>query len=144
MGLTPCSECAPALAVSADGGTPFPRRGEVWTVELLSQPADPHTPRPALVVSMDVRNRLAGDVLVVPLSTSLRPLPTHVLIPAGVGGQRRDSMAKCEQVTCLDKQFLVRGPLGRSLPATVMNDVVRAVRRAIGEPLLERGMSIAA
>jgi mRNA interferase MazF len=107
----------------------------VWTVELPGQPADLHTPRPALVVSVDVRNRLAGDVLVVPLSTSLRPLPTHVLIPAGVGGQRHDSTAKCEQVTCLDKQFLVRGPLGRTVPDALMNEVVRAIRRAVGEVL---------
>ena len=112
---------------------PFPRRGEIWTVELPSQPADPHTPRPALVVSVDVRNRLAGDVLVVPLSTHLRPLPTHVLIPAGAGGQRHDSMAKCEQITCLGKRFLVGGPLGRPVPTPLLGEVVRAIRRAVGE-----------
>jgi mRNA interferase MazF len=128
-------ERGPPLAVSAGGGAPSPRRGEIWTVELPSQPADPHTPRPALVVSLDVRNRLAGDVLVVPLSTHLRPLPTHVLIPAAVGGQRHDSMAKCEQITCLDKQFLVHGPLGRAVPEPVLNEVVRAIRRAVGELL---------
>jgi mRNA interferase MazF len=122
------------VAVSA-ATAPFPRRGEIWTVELPGQPADPHTPRPALVVSVNVRNRLAGDVLVVPLSTYLRPLPTHVLVPAGVGGQRHDSMAKCEQLTCLDNQFLVRGPLGRTLPDPLMTDNVRAIRRAVGEAL---------
>jgi mRNA interferase MazF len=112
---------------------PFPRRGEIWSVELPNQPADPHTPRPALVVSMDVRNRLAGDVLVVPLSTQLRPLPTHVLIPAGAAGQHRDSMAKCEQITTLDKRFLVRGPFGGRVSDPLLAQVVRAVRRAIGE-----------
>ena len=116
-------------------GGVFPRRGEVWSVELPNQPSDPHTPRPALVVSVDVRNRLAGDVLVVPLSTQLRPLPTHVLIPAGAGGQRRDSMAKCEQITTLEKRFLVRGPFGGRLPEPLLNEVVRAVRRVIGEVL---------
>lgn len=84
---------------------------------------------------MDVRNRLAGDVLVVPLSSQLRPLPTHVLIPAGAGGQHRDSMAKCEQITCLEKQFLVRGPLGQAVPGGLMEEVVRAVRRSVGEVL---------
>jgi mRNA-degrading endonuclease toxin of MazEF toxin-antitoxin module len=58
-----------------------PRRGEIWSVDLPNQPDDPHTPPPALV-AIDVRNRLAGDVLVVPLTTHLRPLPTHVLIRA--------------------------------------------------------------
>jgi mRNA interferase MazF len=110
-----------------------PRRGEIWSVELPNQPADLQTPRPALVVSMDVRNRLAGDVLIVPLSTQLRPLPTHVLIPAGAGGQHRDSMAKCEHITTLDKRFLVRGPFGGPVSDPLLAQVVRAIRRAIGE-----------
>jgi mRNA interferase MazF len=119
----------------SDRGGSFPRRGEIWSVELPNPPADSHTPRPALVVSIDVRNRLAGDVLVVPLSTRLRELPTHVLIPAGSGGQSRDSMAKCEQVTTLDKRFLVRGPFGGRVAEALMEQVTRAVRRAIGEVL---------
>lgn len=121
--------------MSGPPGGAYPRRGEIWSVELPNQPADPHTPRPAIVVSADVRNRFAGDVLVVPLSTHLRPLPTHVLIPAGPGGQARDSMAKCEQITTLDKRFLVRGPFGGRLPEPLLDQVVRAVRRAIGELL---------
>ena len=121
--------------MSANGGAPAPRRGEVWSVDLPSQPADRHTPRPALVVSVNVRNRLAGDVLVVPLSMHLRALPTHVQLPAGIGGLRLDSMAKCEQVTCLDKQFLVHGPLGQPIPEPVLIEVVQAIRRAIGEVL---------
>lgn len=134
MGLALSLERRPALAVRG-GEAPFPRHGEIWSVELPGQPADPHTPRPALVVSMDVRNRLAGDVLVVPLSTRLRPLPTHVLLPAGVGGQAQDSIAECEQITCLDKQFLAHGPLGHPVPETLLNEVIRAIRRAVGEVL---------
>ena len=34
--------------------------------------------RPALIVSLNVRNRLANDVIVVPTSTTLRKAPTHV------------------------------------------------------------------
>jgi hypothetical protein len=44
-------------------------------------------------------------------------------------------MAKCEQVACLDKQFLAYGPLGRPVPDPLMREVVRAIRRAVGEPL---------
>ena len=135
MGVAVRQACQPTLAVSSRASTDFPRRGEIWTVDLPGQPRDDHTPRPALVVSMDVRNRLAGDILVVPLSSQLRPLPTHVLIPAGAGGQHRDSVAKCEQVTCLDKDFLKRGPLGPAVPARLLTDVVRAIRRAVGEPV---------
>ena len=114
---------------------PYPRRGEIWPVQLPNQPADFHTPRPAVVVSLDVRNRLAGDVIVVPLSTNLRPLATHVLLTAGDGGLRYDSMAKCEQVTTLDKRLLGDGPLGGFVPADELEAVVRGIRRAIGEVL---------
>ncbi|HLG70299.1 MAG TPA: type II toxin-antitoxin system PemK/MazF family toxin [Chloroflexota bacterium] len=107
----------------------------MWTVALPNQPSDPHTPRPALVLSIDVRNRLAGDVIVVPLSTNLRPLSTHVLIPAGTGGLRQDSMAKCEQITTLEKSLLHNGPLGDPLSDDLLRRVVLAVRRAVGEIL---------
>jgi len=104
-------------------------------VQLPNQPADTHTPRPALVVSTDVRNRFAGDVTVIPLTTNLRSLPTRVLIRAGTGGLRQDSMAKCEQITTLDKRFLVRGPFAGRVPDATVADVVRGIRRAIGEVL---------
>ena len=52
----------------------FPGRGEVWLVEF---PDDPKS-RPALIVSPDVRNELANSVLAVPITTNLRPAPTHV------------------------------------------------------------------
>ena len=38
----------------------YPRRGETYLVRLPGHPADPKA-RPALIVSMDVRNRLAND-----------------------------------------------------------------------------------
>jgi mRNA-degrading endonuclease toxin of MazEF toxin-antitoxin module len=39
---------------------------------------------------------------VVPLTSTLRPSPTHVDLPAGEGGLDRPSMANCEQATTLD------------------------------------------
>lgn len=91
--------------------------------------------RPALIVSMDVRNRLAGDVIVVPLSTNLRPAPTHVELPAGEGGLKETSMAKCEQVTTLDKSFLIRGPFAGTIGPPLMREVEKAIQRAIGIPV---------
>ncbi len=84
---------------------------------------------------MDVRNRLANDVIVVPLSTTLRPAPTHVKLPAGEGGLRETSMAKCEQVTILDKSFLIRGPFSEAISAALMREVEEAIQRAIGIPV---------
>ena len=108
-----------------------PRRGEIYLVSLLSQPKDTK-PRPALVVSLDVRNRLANDVIVVPLSTTLRTSPTHVELSEGEGGLDQTSMAKCEQITTLDKSFLIRGPFSGTISPMRMTEVERAIQRAIG------------
>lgn len=109
----------------------YARRGEIYLVRLPGQPHDTKD-RPALVVSLDVRNRLANDVIVVPLSTTLLPAPTHVELPAGEGGLRETSMAKCEQVTTLDKSFLIRGPFAGTISLSLMEGVERAIQRAIG------------
>ena len=109
----------------------YPRRGEIYLVRLPGHPSDIKD-RPALVVSLDVRNRLANDVIVVPLSTTLRLAPTHVELPAGEGGLKENSMAKCEQVTTLDKSFLIRGPFAGTINTSLMREVEKAIQRAIG------------
>ena len=109
----------------------YPRRGEIYLVRLPGHPSDIKY-RPAVVVSMDVRNRLASDIIVVPLSTTLRPAPTHVELPAGEGGLKETSVAKCEQVTTLDKSFLVRGPFSGTISPALMREIEKAIQRAIG------------
>jgi len=104
-------------------------------VRLPGHPSDIKD-RPALVVSFDVRNRLANDVIVVPLSTILRPAPTHVELPAGEGGLKETSMAKCEQVTTLDKSFLIRGPFAGTISPSLMREIEKAIQRAIGIPVV--------
>jgi mRNA interferase MazF len=113
----------------------YPGRGEIYWVKLPGHPSDTKN-RPALVVSMDVRNRLANDVIVVPLTTTLRPAPTHVELPAGEGGLKQTSVAKCEQVTTLDKSFLLRGPFAGTIRPALMREIEKAVQRAIGIPIL--------
>jgi len=110
---------------------PYPHRGEIYLVRLPGQPAD-RKARPALVVSLDVRNRLAHDVIVVPLSTTLRPSPTHVELSAGTGGLDYPSMAKCEQITTLHKSCLLRGPFTGMLTPARMQAIEQAIQRAIG------------
>lgn len=106
----------------------FPHRGEVWLVEF---PDDPKS-RPALIVSPDVRNELANSVLAVPVTTNLRPAPTHVLLPAGQGGLLHDSMARCENVSYLHKSRLSRGPLAGAVDAALMREVDRGLLRSLG------------
>lgn len=110
-----------------------PRRGHVHWVRIPDEPRGKQ--RPALIVSPDVRNRLAGDVLVVPLSSVLREAPTHVRLRAREGGLPRASMVKCEQITTLRRDRLSARPLGGALSAERMVEVERAILRAIGVPI---------
>ena len=113
----------------------YPKRGEIYLVRLPGQPADKKM-RPALIVSLNVRNRLANDVIVVPISTALRPAPTHVEISKGEGGLDRTSVGKCEQITTLDKSFLIRGPFSETISPAKMSEVEKAIQKAIGIILL--------
>ena len=110
---------------------PYPRIGEIYLVRLPGQPKD-IKPRPALIASLDVRNRLANDVILVPISTTLRTSPTHVELAEGEGGLEQTSMAKCEQITTLDKSFLIRGPFSGTISPIKMIEVEKAIQRAIG------------
>ena len=111
----------------------YPRRGCLYWVTIPSEPTRKR--RPALVVSVDVRNRLAGDVLVVPASSVLRPAPTHVRLRQRQGGVRKASVLKCEQLTTLPKSLLNSVPLGGSLSDRLMMEVEKAILRAIGVPI---------
>ena len=114
-----------------------PSRGEIWSVRIPGQPDDPHQPRPALVVSADVRNRLADDLIVVPIFSRGADGPTHVRIDPGVGGLRKSGVLFCEELTTIDREFLSRGPLGPAVPADVLMKVTRAIRRALGDAVAE-------
>lgn len=109
----------------------YPKRGEIYLVSLPSQ-SDDIKNRPALVVSLDIRNKLANDIIVVPLSTNLRKSPTHVLVQEGEGGLSKTSMAKCEQITTIDKSFLIRGPFAGKVSEGKMKEIEKAIMIAIG------------
>jgi len=109
----------------------YPKRGEIFLVNLPSKPRDVKN-RPALVVSLDIRNKLANDIIVVPLSTNLRPSPTHVLLQEGEGGLSKASMAKCEQVTTIDKSLLIRGPFAGKISDKKIKEIEKAIIVSIG------------
>jgi mRNA interferase MazF len=105
-------------------------RGHVYWVNIPDEPG--RKPRPALVLSPDFRNALATDLIVVPLSSVLRDAPTHVRLRRGEGGIKVPSVAKCEQITTLQKARLMPTALGGSLSAERMHEIEKAVLRAIG------------
>jgi len=101
-------------------------------VNLPSKPLDMKN-RPALIVSSDIRNKFADDIIVVPLTTNLRPAPTHILLQEGEGGLSRSSMAKCEQVTTIDKALLIKGPFAGRISDENMKKIEKAIIIAIGD-----------
>jgi mRNA-degrading endonuclease toxin of MazEF toxin-antitoxin module len=113
--------------------SPHPLRGSIYWVAIPGEPGAKR--RPALVVSVNARNRLANDILVIPASTTLKPAPTHVRLRKGTGGLRADSVLKCEQITTLPKTLLSESALGGPLSARLLEDVERGVLRAIGIPI---------
>jgi mRNA-degrading endonuclease toxin of MazEF toxin-antitoxin module len=80
---------------------------------------------------------MRDDVIVVPLFSRGRAGPTRVPVPAGTGNVPFDSVVFCEEITTLDRDFLTGGPLGPPVSGHRMDEVVRAIRRAIGEVVPE-------
>jgi mRNA interferase MazF len=91
--------------------------------------------RPVLVISPNVRNDFATDVIVIPCSTRLSTAPTHVRLRRGEGGVSEASVLKCEQIATLHKEDIRLQPLGGALPPKRVLEVERAVLRAIGVPV---------
>ena len=112
---------------------PRPLRGCLYWVSIPGERT--RKKRPALVVSVDARNRLASDVLVIPASTVRRDSPTHVRLKTGEGGVPKNCVLKCEQITTLPKDLLSEHAMGGELSRPLMEQVERGVLRSIGIPL---------
>jgi mRNA-degrading endonuclease toxin of MazEF toxin-antitoxin module len=87
--------------------------------------------RPAVILSPDVRNRLANDVIVVPCSSSARGMAWHVRLRRGEGGLSQACMAKCEQIATVPKSWIDPAELGRLSPGR-LREVELAVLSALG------------
>ena len=111
-----------------------PRRGEIWFLRMPSEPPDKN-PRPVVVVSLDVRNQhpRASTVLVVPLSTTLRGLDTHVRLETGETGLAEASEAQAENIATVRKESLAssRSRL-RAVSASRLCQIARGVVLAMG------------
>jgi mRNA interferase MazF len=91
----------------------YPKRGEVYWLRLDKD-------RPALIISSDVLNRHALDVCVVPITyVHHGRFALRVPIRAGEAGLHRESWAKCDQVTTLEKESVLYPPIGHVAPATL-------------------------
>ena len=105
-----------------------PRRGDVWLVD-FGEPIGREQAgiRPAVVVSTDPLNEgPAGVILVVPVTSARRDLPSHIEIDPGESGLEHPSYAKCEDVKSVSERRLIDrlGVLG-SKPLFDIGQVLR-------------------
>lgn len=110
----------------------MPSRGEVWMVDLSpTRGREQDGMRPALVLSVDKFNHGPADlVIVVPMTTTQRRIPTHVPVPAGEAGLAFDSYIKCEDIRSISKDRLARY-LG-DVSSSRVESVQRFVRILLG------------
>ena len=109
-----------------------PARGEVWLADL--NPTRGHEQagrRPVLVVSEDVFNRgPAGLVIVLPMTSTVRSVPTHVPVAPPEGGVKVASSVLCDAVRSVSVERLAarRGAVHQRTMAAV-EDCLRILLR---------------
>jgi mRNA interferase MazF len=100
------------------------RRAEIWWAQPPGEPA-----RPVLILTRNPAIQVMERVLVVPLTTTVRGIPTEV--PLGRGdGLPTDCVASLDDVAPIAKDYLVER-LALLSPRR-MSEVARALRRATG------------
>ena len=110
----------------------FPHQGEIYLIRALKTIGDTKK-RPAVVVSLNLRNQLSSSVLVVPFTSDLTSgqTPTRILVKAGVGGLTSDSLALCDNISAVRKIYLERGPYGK-ISTESLEKIQQGIQIAIG------------
>lgn len=84
-------------------------RGDIWLADL--NPVRGHEQagrRPVLIVSEDAFNQSRADlVVVIPITSTLRPIPFHVVVHPPEGGLTNSSALLCEAVRSISKNRLI-------------------------------------
>jgi mRNA interferase MazF len=99
---------------------PAAARGDIWLADL--NPVRSHEQaghRPVLVISVDPFNQSRADlVVVVPITSTLRNIPFHVVVQPPEGGLANRSALLCEAVRSISKDRLI-ARWGSVSPATM-------------------------
>lgn len=105
-----------------------PLRGEIWLTDFGTPIGhEQGFRRPAVVMSADRLNASrAGLVIVVPMTTTRRNLPSHVEIEAGSSGLAQTSYAKAEDIKSVSVERLVHR-IGQAPPTDLA-----ILKRALG------------
>ena len=79
--------------------------------------------RPALIVSCNLLNKgPSGLVIVVPITSKDKKIPSHIRIEPSQGGVKLPSFAMCEQIRSISKNRLIK-KLGRVSSVTILKEV---------------------
>lgn len=110
------------------------RRGRICWAD-LGEPhgSNPAKRRPVLVVQSDPFNASRLNSTIAPVITSntgLAAMPGNVFVPATASGLRHDSVVNTTALVTLGKADL--DPETGHLPASLMDDVDRGLRRVLG------------
>lgn len=94
--------------IHSDAARIQPHIGDVYMVQFDGSGSVQRGFRPAVVISNDVGNKYSPNVVVLPLTTSLKKVnqPTHVILQAESCGLRYDSMVLCENPQSIPKSAL--------------------------------------
>lgn len=89
---------------------PTPRRGEIWFADLdPTRGREQAGRRPVLVASVEAFNSSKAElVVVVPVTSTLRGIPWHVVVNPAEGGLKNPSAVMCEAVRSISKSRLVK------------------------------------
>jgi mRNA interferase MazF len=112
------------------------KRGDVHLADLdPTKGSEQAGRRPVLILEDDRLIPATLTVVVIPFTTNLRMqnLPTCVLVSAGEGGLRGDSVAIGHQIRALDKRGLVAH--WGTLPPARLAEIEHAVLRTLGVSL---------
>jgi len=88
--------------------------------------------RPVVVLQIDRANAASPHTIIAPFTTKIRKalLPSHVFVPAGVGGLNQDAVVLCEQIRVVDKQRIIK-VLGH-LDEPYLDALAKALRTILG------------
>lgn len=109
-----------------------PKLGDIYLLKFDGIGQEQSGIRPGLIVSNNKGNSYSPNVIVLPLTTSLKHLhqPTHVVVKAETCGLHHDSMVLCENPVCVSKKRLTR--YLTALQPQQMKDVAIAYLLATG------------
>lgn len=82
-----------------------PKIGEVYMMEFDGNEHCQAGKRPGIVLQNNIGNQNSPNIIAVPLTSCLKKqgMPSHVVLPAADTMLARDSMALCENPSCISK-----------------------------------------